>query len=181
VRPGLLGQLYGESADATTRAVDEYPLTGPQLGVFEQRLPGVSAAAGSAAAEARGIVPGAAANAAAGAATNSAAAPSAVMGRKPITWSPVAQLVTPSPSRTIVPATSIPGMCGSATGKTCCRLTRADPGVDRVERGRRDLDQHLARRRVGLRCVLVAQNARVAVGVEPYCLHGSLLRSPARE
>ena len=47
-------------------------------------------------------MPGAVANAAAGATTNSAAAPSETVDRKPTTWSPGAQPITPSPSRTIV-------------------------------------------------------------------------------
>ncbi len=35
----MLGKLNGESADATARAVDQYPLSGCDVGVLEHRLP----------------------------------------------------------------------------------------------------------------------------------------------
>jgi len=53
--------------------------------------------------------------------TYSAAAPSAVIGRKPMTASPTATSVTPSPIASTVPETSMPGMCGSVTGNGPCR------------------------------------------------------------
>ena len=64
---------------------------------------------------------GAGARISAGAMAYSAAAPSATIGRKPMTSSPTATLSTPSPSASTVPATSMPGMWGSVTGNGPCR------------------------------------------------------------
>src|SRR6266567_2463379 len=75
---------------------------------------------GSAAASASSTVRGAAASAPAGAATYSAAAPGAVIGRNATTASPALQPLTPSPTSAMTPDTSKFGICGKATGNTCC-------------------------------------------------------------
>ena len=62
---------------------------------------------------------GAAARTSVGAMTNSEAAPGAVIGRKATTASPTLTFSTPSAST--VPATSMPGVWGSVTGKGPCR------------------------------------------------------------
>ena len=48
-------------------------------------------------------------------------APSATIGRKPMTSSSTATLSTPSPSASTVPETSMPGVWGSVTGNGPCR------------------------------------------------------------
>ncbi|HVH00747.1 MAG TPA: alcohol dehydrogenase catalytic domain-containing protein, partial [Miltoncostaeaceae bacterium] len=81
----------------------------------------VSPTVGTAAASASGMVAGAAARSSAGARTYSADAPSATSGSEPTTASPTRRSVTSAPSASTVPATSMPGTCGSASGNTSCR------------------------------------------------------------
>lgn len=84
-----------------------------------------------------------------------------------MTWSPTRTPVTPSPSASTVPATSMPGVCGGgATGMGPLHAAAADAGVDGVERRRRDPEQHLPGTGDGLLGVLVAQDGGVAVVVE---------------
>src|SRR6266581_9156246 len=75
---------------------------------------------GSAAASASSTVRGAAASTSAGTAAYSAAAPGAVIGRNATTASPALQPLTPSPTSAMTPDTSKFGICGRATGNTCC-------------------------------------------------------------
>jgi hypothetical protein len=55
--------------------------------------------------------------------------------------------------------------------KDLLQVARADPGVDRIERGGRHLDEHLTLRRLRPLGVLMAQHARVAVVVVSNRLH----------
>ena len=72
----------------------------------------------------------------------------------------------------MVPATSIPGVCGSVTGKGPGQVAAADAGVDSVEGGRRYVDPYLTCTRLGRLDVLDAEDVGVAELVEPDCLHG---------
>ena len=120
-------------APARLASCTAYPPTAPPAPLIRRRCPAVSPASsksachavsptiGSAAASGSGMLVGAGARTSAGARTYSAAAPSATIGRKPMTLSPTATFVTPSPSASTVPDTSMPGVWGSVTGNGPCR------------------------------------------------------------
>jgi len=65
-----------------------------------------------------------------------------------------------------------PGRVREAHGELLLQIAGADRGVDRVERGRRDLDERLARCGVRLCGVFVAHDLRIAIRVVAHCFHG---------
>ena len=84
-------------------------------------------------------------------------------------------MVTFAPTASTAPATSIPGTCGSATGKGFLEIPTADAGVDRIERRGRDVDPHLFGPGDRPFDILVAQDVGIAVLVKPHRFHESLV------
>ena len=114
---------------------------------------------------------GAGARISAGATAYSAAAPSAVIGRKPMTSSPTATLVDALAERVDGAGDVDAGDVRQRHRERVLQIAAADAVVDGVERRRGDAEPHLAGTGDGLLDVLVAEDVGVAVLVETHCLH----------